>query len=63
MSERSVLSKSIKKTPTGSQGQRSGKRLIERPWLQLMCYVLVSGHGLVAYFGVMEVIKTEVLKR
>jgi len=26
-----------------SQGRRDGKRLIERPWLQLMCCAPVSG--------------------
>ena len=26
-----------------SQGHRGGERLIERPWLQLMCCTLVSG--------------------
>jgi len=26
-----------------SQGRRGGERLIERPWLQLMCCALVSG--------------------
>ena len=26
-----------------SQERRGGERLIERPWLQLMCCVLVSG--------------------
>jgi len=26
------------------QGCRGGERLIERPWLQLMCCALVSGH-------------------
>jgi len=25
------------------QGRRGGERLIERPWLQLMCCALVSG--------------------
>jgi len=36
---------------------------MERPWLQLMCCALVSGHEVVAYFGVREVAKTEVLNR
>jgi len=26
-----------------SQGRQGGERLIERPWLQLMCCALVSG--------------------
>ena len=26
------------------QGRRGGERLMERPWLQLMCCALVSGH-------------------
>ena len=58
-----LLSESIKKAPVGSQGRQSGERLIERSWLQLMCCALVSSHGLVTYFGVMEVVNTEVLKR
>jgi len=58
-----LLSDSIKKAPVDSQGRRSGERLIEQPWLQLMCCALVSGHEVVMYFGVMEVIKTEVLGR
>ena len=43
MSERGVLSDDKKKTPADCQGRRSGERLIERPWLQLMCCALVSG--------------------
>jgi len=35
---------------------------MERSWLQLMCCAPVSGHGVVAYFGVGEVAKTEVLR-
>jgi len=58
-----LLSGSIKKTLADSQGRRSRERLIERPWLQLMCCTLVSGREVVAYFGVMEVVKTEVLER
>jgi len=27
-----------------SEGRRGGERLIERPWLQLMCCAPVSGH-------------------
>jgi len=34
------------------QGRRGGERLIERPWLQLMCCAPVSGREVVAYFGV-----------
>jgi len=43
MSEECVLSDDIKKTPVTSQGRRGGERLIERPWLQLMCCAPVSG--------------------
>jgi len=57
-----LLSDSTSRTPAGSQEQWSGKRLIERPWLQLMCCAPVSGHELVAYFGVMEVIRIKVLR-
>jgi len=57
-----LLSDSRKKTPADRQGRRGEERL-ERPWLQLMCYTPVSGHEMVAYFGVMEVVKTEVLGR
>ena len=46
----------------GSQEWRSRERLIERPWLQLMYYAPVSGHELVAYFGVIEVVKIKVLR-
>ena len=42
MSERDVLSNDKKKTPADCQGRRSGERLIERPWLQLMCCAPVS---------------------
>jgi len=35
---------------------------MERPWLQLMCCAPVSGREVVAYFGVREVTKTEVLR-
>jgi len=45
------------------QGRRGGERLVERPWLQLMCCAPVSGREVVAYFGVREVAKTEVLRR
>jgi len=58
-----LLSDSIKKALADSQGHRSGERLIKRPWLQLMCCALISGREVVIYFGVMEVIKTEVLGR
>jgi len=40
---RDVLSDDRKKTPVDCQGHRSGERLVERPWLQLMCCTLVSG--------------------
>ena len=43
MSEKNVLSDDTKKAPADCQGRRSGERLIERPWLQLMCCALVSG--------------------
>ena len=43
MSERDILSDDRKKTPADCQGRRSGERLIERPWLQLMCCAPVSG--------------------
>ena len=43
MSERDVLSDDRKKTPAMRQGRWSGERLIERPWLQLMCCAPVSG--------------------
>jgi len=42
MSERDALSNDRKKTPAGCQGRRSGERLIERPWLQLICCAPVS---------------------
>jgi len=37
MSERDVLSNNRKKTPATRQGRRGRERLIERPWLQLIC--------------------------
>jgi len=43
MSERDVLSDDRKKTLATRQERRSGERLIERPWLQLMCCAPVSG--------------------
>jgi len=43
MSERDVLSDDKKRTPTTRQGRRGGERLIERPWLQLICCAPVSG--------------------
>ena len=43
MSERDVLSNDRKKTPATRQGHRSGERLIERPWLQLIYCAPVSG--------------------
>jgi len=42
MSERDVLSDDRKKAPVDCRGCRSGERLIERPWLQLMCCAPVS---------------------
>ena len=43
MSEKDVLSDDRKKAPVTSQGRQGGERLIERPWLQLMCCAPVSG--------------------
>ena len=43
MSEKDILSDDRKKAPVTSQGRRGRERLIERPWLQLMCCTLVSG--------------------
>jgi len=42
--KRNVLSNDRKKAPAERQGCRGGERLIERPWLQLMCCAPVSGH-------------------
>jgi len=36
--------KTRKKAPVDRQGRWRGERLVERPWLQLMCCALVSGH-------------------
>jgi len=63
MSEEDVLSDDRKKAPVTSQGRRGGERLVERPWLQLMCCAPVSSREVVMYFGVGEVAKTEVLRR
>jgi len=57
-----LLSDSTKRAPVGSQEWWSGERLIERPWLQLMYCALVSGHELVTYFGVMEVVRIKILR-
>jgi len=43
MSERNVLNDDRKKAPAERQGHWGGERLIERPWLQLMCCAPVSG--------------------
>ena len=43
MSGRDVLSNDRKKTPATRQERRGGERLIERPWLQLICCTPVSG--------------------
>jgi len=43
MLEKNILSDDPKKAPADYQGHRSGERLIERPWLQLMCCAPVSG--------------------
>ena len=40
---RDVLSDDRKKAPADCQGRRSRERLVERPWLQLMCCAPVSG--------------------
>ena len=58
-----LLSNSIKKALVNSQGCRSRERLIEQPWLQLICCIPVSNRKLVVYFGVMEVVKMRVLGR
>jgi len=42
MSKKNILSDDIKKAPADCQGRRGGERLIERPWLQLMCCAPVS---------------------
>ena len=42
MSEKNILSDDRKKAPTARQGRQGGERLIERPWLQLMCCAPVS---------------------
>jgi len=52
MSEEDVLSDDRKKVPVMRQGHRGGERLVERPWLQLMCCAPVSSREVVAYFGV-----------
>jgi len=44
MSEKNILNDDTKKTLADYQGHRSEERLIERPWLQLICCALVSGH-------------------
>jgi len=43
MSEKNVLSDNRKKTPATRPGRRGRERLIERPWLQLICCSPVSG--------------------
>jgi len=43
MSEGRYLAIREKETPAVGQGCRGGERLIERPWLQLMCCAPVSG--------------------
>jgi len=58
-----LLSDSIKKALADRQGCWSRERLVERPWLQLMCCALVSSCEVVAYFRVIEVVKTKVLGR
>jgi len=58
-----LLSDNRKKTPADRQGRRSEEQLVKQPWLQLMCCAPVSSRKMVMYFGVMEVVKTEVLGR
>jgi len=43
MSEGNVLSDKRKKAPAARRGCRGRERLIERPWLQLICCTPVSG--------------------
>jgi len=43
MSGRNVLSDNRKKALAARQGYQGGERLIERPWLQLICCAPVSG--------------------
>jgi len=43
MLERNVLSDNRKKAPAVRQGRWGGERLIEQPWLQLICCAPVSG--------------------
>jgi len=43
MSEGNVLSDKRKKALAVRQGRWSGERLIEQPWLQLICCAPVSG--------------------
>jgi len=43
MSGRDVLSDDRKKAPADCQGHRSRERLVEQPWLQLVCCAPVSG--------------------
>jgi len=57
-----LLSNSTRRTLVGSQEQWNRERLIERPWLQLMCCAPVSSCELVTYFGVMEVVRIKVLR-
>jgi len=58
-----LLSDNRKKTLVDRQGRRSEEQLVKRSWLQLMCCAPVSGREVVAYLGVKEVVKTEVLGR
>jgi len=52
MSEEDVLSDDRRKALVTRQERRGGERLVERPWLQLMCCAPVSGREVVTYFGV-----------
>jgi len=44
MSEGNILSNKRKKALAARQGCQGRERLIEQPWLQLMCCALASGH-------------------
>jgi len=46
MSGKDVLSDDKKKVPATRQGCRGGERLLERPWLQLICCALVSSRDI-----------------
>ena len=60
MSGRDVLSNDRKKTPATRQERRGGERLIERPWLQLICCAPVSGREVGCVFQSGKSRQTEV---